>query len=431
VKVAAVAVLALAACGGGDLPPLALTTPHVRYHARAAADVPAGAGPWLEDFRTDLLTYFGALDAQRDTVIDYYVFDDQADLVNNTPCPTNCTSDPPVSVYTSHPLDDYELVHGFLSPLGGIPPYLIGEGTARAVSCYVRPPSYSTAVANWQDLIAQGDTPPQFAYGERVVPYLLDRFGPERFIAYYAGAHFTTDPGLFALEFERSFGVTFASVWDAALAMNGPLLKPICPCELEPLALGSSLELEYPGHAFYRPVNVPDGASLSITFARGSTAELQDCRHESLDTYLVSPNPTQLAGANVAVVKLTGDNYLRFDRRVGLTAAPGDWIHDSCSTEAPVAIAAGTVGLTVVAPHPGAAGSFFVGLSVEGARQVALSDAGAAAFVTIDVCSDCGLTTCTRLDATPRTVSGDGVLVIKPAPPAQGALYAGISVSFG
>ena len=425
-KVVILSALLLAGCGD-DLPPLMLTTAHVRYHARVPEDVPPEASAWLEDYRTDLLTYFGVLDSQRDAVIDYYRFSDAADLAANSPCPIACTGDQPVAIYTTSPLDSYELVHGFLAPIGDLPPYLIAEGAARNVSCYPHERVVADAtVSSWPDLVGQGASNTQIAYGEWVVRYLLDQFGPARFIKYYADAHATKDPALFALDFERSFGMTFTSVWNAALSQSK--VNPVCPCTLEPLTLDSNFVIEHPSGATYKPLDIPNEASLLLTLPPGSAPMLKDCANSVLQSRLA----TEINGTNLAVIKASGANYLSFPYGATerLTTAVGDWVSGACSTATPVPVSAATIGMAVVAPHTGEGSAYYLSLSFEGSRQVALRNAPDPVFGTFDLCTDCGLTTCSPLGTTPTAATGNVVVVIRLGLPGSGAEYAGTRLLF-
>jgi hypothetical protein len=205
-KAVVIFALAASACGN-DLPPLVLTTPHVRYHARSPDDLPDGASAWIEDFRADLLTYFGVVDSQRDTVIDYYLFRDNGDLVTNSPCPgVACTSGAsPAAVYTTRPLDDYELVHGFLNSIGGAAPYMIAEGAARNVSCY--PEELSS------NIVLPSTPVPQPASGSRISVFV---------------------------SFPYSAGSARALTWDG-LSVTSHWTGRMCPVPSEPRYWGSEL----------------------------------------------------------------------------------------------------------------------------------------------------------------------------------------------
>lgn len=428
-KIVIFLVLALAACGG-DLPPLILATPHVRYHARTPDELPTEGESWLEEYRADLLTYFGVFDAQHDSVIDYYRFRDNADLVQNSPCPRACTTEP-AAVYTVSPLDDYELVHGFLAPIGGLPPRMIGEGTARVVSCYSRDTVQSKGVSTWPEVVRQGDSADQYTYGQVVVRQLLDQFGPSQFIKYYADAHFTTDPGLFALDFERSVGVPFTPVWNAALSLAGPALKRTCPCTLDPLPLNSTFVLKHPGHAVYRPLELPDAGALLLTVPPGSSPSFKECANSGVGFPLVNTNA--LNGTNLAIVKASGKNYISFDYGAvsdHLATAVGDWVDETCSMAASVPVSTGTIGIAVLATYPGDDAPYYLNLSVAGSRQVALPFAIDSAFGTVDLCTDCSLNACSRLGTTPVTISGNGVLVLRPGTAVQGLTYTTAQISF-
>ena len=74
------------ACRQYDLPPLVATSAHFRYHARDDQQVPAGILDWLEAHRADVLTYLGVLQTQEHRVIDYYLYRDDADRDQNSPC---------------------------------------------------------------------------------------------------------------------------------------------------------------------------------------------------------------------------------------------------------------------------------------------------------------------------------------------------------
>jgi hypothetical protein len=260
-----------------------------------------------------------------------------------------------------------------------------------------------------------------------VVRYLLDQYGPSRFIRYYADAHPTKDPGLFALDFERSFDVTFTSVWNAAAKQSA--VNPICPCTLEPLALNSTFVLEHPSAAIYRPLDIPTGTSLLLTLSPRSAPILKDCANGAPQAWLA----TAMSGTNLAVIKVSGENYISFENGGAsdrLTTAVGDWVTDTCSTAAPVPVSAGARGLLVLAPQPGEGAAYYLSLSIDGSRQVTLPQDIDPAFGTVDLCSDCGLTTCSRLATTPVAASGNVVLVRRPGPPPSDAMYTGTGLLF-
>jgi hypothetical protein len=308
---------------------------------------------------------------------------------------------------------------------------MVAEGAAKNVSCYPGELfSYDTA-SSWQDLVSEDDSNTQIGYGQRVVRYLLDQYGPARFIKYYADAHFTKDPAIFALDFERSYGVTFNSVWDAASALNRSDVEPTCPCTLAPLPFDTPVAADFPGHAFYRPLDIPAGRSLLLTMAPGSLPELRDCANRNLHAYLTSRNPP-FDGANLAVVNLSGDNYLTVDQDLkDLTVTAGDWIGGSCTDVSPTSVQAGVKGLTVITRDLRGGVPYYLNLSIEGSRQIALAQAIDPSILTIELCADCGTNGCSLIGTTPTAASGNVVLVFRPGPAPTGTMYTGAAVSFG
>jgi hypothetical protein len=380
----------------------------VRYHARTADDVPVEASWWLEEFRLDLLTYFGVLDSQRNSVVDYYRFHDDADFARNSPCPARCTEG--TAVYSTRPLDEYELVHGFLGPIGNPPPYLIAEGTAPSVQCYPQDAVHVDEVSNWSDLVSEDKHNAQVVYGQMVVQYLLETYGPQKFIQYYRDAHFTHDPGLFALEFERSFGTTFTSIWNDALRAKVP--RPVCPCTLEPLPLNTTFDPEHPNSMVYRPLIIPDGTSLLLTLPPGNGPMLKECANQSVSVRLAGA----LNGTNLAVMKNVESSYLSFGVSERATTAVGDWISENCAAAGAISISADTIGLTIVATVSGA---LYLNLSVEGSRQIMLRNASTPTIDSVvELCGDCARSGCLTVGAVPMMVDGSSVLVV--TPPAGG-----------
>jgi hypothetical protein len=70
-----------------------------------------------------------------DLKVDYYKFLDKDDYFRNSECPNDsdsCARDS--AIFSPHPLQDHELVHAYLAPLG-FPPAFFVEGIASVLAC--------------------------------------------------------------------------------------------------------------------------------------------------------------------------------------------------------------------------------------------------------------------------------------------------------
>ena len=85
----------------------------------------------------------------------------------------------------------------------------------------------------------------------------------------------------------------------------------MCPCALNPVPLDATFDVAHGSSASYRPLDMPDDASVLLTLPAGSGPTLKDCGHRVLSQRLAR----DIRGTNLAVMKLVGTTTSRFRMR--------------------------------------------------------------------------------------------------------------------
>lgn len=197
---------------------------HFRYHSRNSDDsVCVAILEQLERHFEITQSYLG-FSWPKDRKVDYYKFLDEADYVSNSGCPDASAGCAPGStVMSCVTLQEHELVHAYLAPLG-FPPRAFVEGIAMVLACDVPIVTLLGDIAPWKQVVT---LPPKsngagvFIEAQWFVGYLLYRYGPERFLSLYEHL----DDELASAEqiastFELVYGETLDIVWNAALASS-------------------------------------------------------------------------------------------------------------------------------------------------------------------------------------------------------------------
>jgi hypothetical protein len=198
---------------------------HFRYHTRIDDPQPC------EAVLVQLERHFGLLQGYLGFAwpagrkVDYYKFVDQADYLANSGCSAgsdSCASDS--EVMSPHVLQDHELIHAYLAPLG-TPPAFFVEGAAGVLAC-----RHLFVVQNfkpWREVVTEAfGTKFGRAYyeGPWFVGYLLDRFGPASFLALYGRLDYrTATADTIAGEFASVYGESLDAVWNAGLDAGASL----------------------------------------------------------------------------------------------------------------------------------------------------------------------------------------------------------------
>ncbi|HEY5958104.1 MAG TPA: hypothetical protein VIV60_16185, partial [Polyangiaceae bacterium] len=152
---------------------------------------------------------------------DYYKFRDSADYSSNAECPIGSDSCAVEStVLSPHALEDHELIHAYLEPLG-TPPAFFVEGIASVLACR----SQWTLVSprEWKDvvLLPFTDRFSVYAEGPWFMGYLLHRYGPEALISLYERLDYAAATlEQIASSFKSLYGETLDTVWNDARASS-------------------------------------------------------------------------------------------------------------------------------------------------------------------------------------------------------------------
>src|SRR5205814_1470539 len=159
--------------------------------------------------------------------VTYYKFADTADFAAHNDCPTGsggCTTSES-AVQSVNGLDLHELVHAYLFATG-YPPNVLVEGVAVAVSCTADSYYTEKPTETWEqladDMFSTKDTVSVYRDGAWLVGYLLDVFGPQRFMTLYATLGSGVDSATMDAAFQAVYGQSLADIWAAALADTPP-----------------------------------------------------------------------------------------------------------------------------------------------------------------------------------------------------------------
>lgn len=202
-----------------DLPgPRLWESEHFRYHSRTDDQACEAVLEQLERHFELVQGYLG-FPWPPERKVDYYKFRDQADYLRYGQCPSgadSCTRGS--TVFSPHVLQDHELIHAYLAPLG-MPPAFFAEGVAAAFACdHVFEIEYPEP---WQEVVALpfGDRFMRtYLEGPWFVGYLLQRFGPEAFLSLYRQLDYqTATVDAISSVFESVYGEPLETVWNAGL----------------------------------------------------------------------------------------------------------------------------------------------------------------------------------------------------------------------
>ncbi len=174
----------------------------------------------------------------QDAPLRYRKFLDQADLRRRSHCSVvnaGCYfAQHGVESYRS--LDAHELVHAYTAPLGD-KPKLVEEGLAQALSCSGEPVAgvelaieAGWAQASWNSTLLR-DIDKLYRAGAVFVAYVIQVYGPERFMQFYASLDPRDEYAQAAPKFAAVLGTSLSEVWNAALANRSPDRACVYPIE--------------------------------------------------------------------------------------------------------------------------------------------------------------------------------------------------------
>jgi hypothetical protein len=289
---------------------------HFRYHTRADDSEPCEAVLVQLERHFELIQGYLGFSWPSGRKVDYYKFRDKADYLSSGFCPEDsdsCTRDS--EVMSPHVLQDHELIHAYLAPLG-MPPALFVEGAAVVLAC-----DHVFALQNfkpWQDVATEAfgvKFGRAYYEGTWFVGYLLDRFGPASFLALYGRLDYrTATADTMAAAFASVYGESLDAVWNASLASSDRIrCVNLWNCAGANLPLDGSIQpLE----------SACDGSANSRTFELDSDTDALILSHryflyaplscdEKLPTYVGGANESYEFGTvfNPTVVTIPAGKY--------------------------------------------------------------------------------------------------------------------------
>jgi hypothetical protein len=194
---------------------------HFRYHTRYGDEGACEAILEQLERHFELMQAYLGLSWPKGYKVDYYKFRDTPDYLSNAGCPGESDSCSVEStVLSPHPLEDHELIHAYLAPLG-IPPAFFVEGMASVLAC-----RSMWTLGNprpWREvvLLPFSDRFNVYAEGPWFMGYLLHHYGTEPLISLYDRLdHVAVSLDQISSAFESVYGETLDAAWNAALASS-------------------------------------------------------------------------------------------------------------------------------------------------------------------------------------------------------------------
>jgi hypothetical protein len=196
----------------------------------------------------------------------------------------------------------HELNHAYMeltTGTNGKPVPLLTEGFAEGIGCGQRTgPSGIAGTSGtllsdptpWQNLITGVGTSVSFRTegypeGALLVRYLIRTRGADAFVAYYEQAPEVRDPGLFADNFQRFWGMSIDAAW-SAMKIVGPgentYDSPLCPCSLPSIPLDQQLAVD-PATTPYWTIPGATGSTVALQGAPNFIVHDFDCLGQRFD----------------------------------------------------------------------------------------------------------------------------------------------------
>jgi len=275
---------------GLDLPDDSLlVSQHFRYHARMRDPPPCPEVlSGLEAHYAEMRAFLGF----PEQVIDYYLYRDENDMAQTSPCVALAACASGGTVHTTQEIHRHELIHAYLAVLGR-PPALIEEGIATVISCGGFEGASGAPTTPWRDLFQVnvthrkdelGPVTEVYVAGSRLTRWIIDSFGPERFVAFYGSARRGT-ADQFAHDFETCFGRSLDDVWAEEVAASKPGFL-LCPCNGDPWPRdGVPVGLERTCTGGHRPLLVDQDQAHAIDFA-GEGFSVWNCDRAGVSSLL-------------------------------------------------------------------------------------------------------------------------------------------------
>jgi hypothetical protein len=431
---ALLAVVVMAAgCGAPDLPSgRSWESRYFRYHTRSDDEAPCPAITSRLDRNFEVLRATLGFRWDPGWKVDYYKFRDPQDRDQHGTCPDGFNCAWPRHVESQRLFDEHELVHAYLNDTA-LPPLLLAEGLAQALSCTTARTTFNHVALEellvWRPDRANPSGPRAFydtAAG--FVGHLWKRYGAQRFMRLYRSLPRAAGRDQVNGAFLDVLGVTLEQAWADAFAVLDPQRGciPLWACAQDKLPVDGSMT-DWPAtctaDADARSFDLPADASLEVAY-QGVLAAPGACQ--------AGHAPVLFDGGGATAVTLTelpgGRYYIykdaRLDERIALSTLTVPLAGRSCTEQAPMVLGPLHARVWIALPEKSLPAA--VRLHGEGARQVPLhldfrDNRSVRMSVDAALCAGCGEdpSTCVPVPEVEGTVSfgGDQVLLVRSAAP--------------
>lgn len=406
--------LALASCQRDehyDLPSdVTWTSPHFSLHARAQdPSVCADALGTLEEFFAFLQGMFGLAWPEGQT-IHYYKFVDRPDFRANAPCPEGsgaCADQD--DVYSYSVFEQHELVHSFLRHFGS-PPALVTEGTAVAVACnrdIPDAPSLSLADAlHIQEPLRDHRI---YETGGRLVRYLLEHYGPSRFIRFYTSLGKHAGWREFDQALRDAFEAGADEIWAGVLTTRASCPAPFA-CSRPSLPLDGTVTKLSPicgVPTLHRTFSLPSDGEVALWAPSSSSiASCDSVRFSAIDATGVRRHDSHLALVALPAGRYYVEAPASNATQLAILATSRPWAGPECSTLEPFVVAAGQYP-DIAISIPGGVSEWTVKLSFDDPHLLRLlsPESSPRRKTIVTVCRDCDFRSvaCQSYDASSGT----------------------------
>lgn len=301
---------------------------HFDYRARDSdvAVCPDILGPLEEHFA--LLQGYLGFEWPAGRKVTYYKSVDSTDFSTNGGCGPGaggCAHGPSVS--SANALDPHELVHAYLSGSGD-PPRVLVEGIAVVLACGADSYASPKPTETWDQVptltVTPNDQVTAYSAGAWLVGYLLDGFGPQRFLSLYGSISEGADAAAMDAAVQSIYGQPLSTIWAAALSEAQPRNNCIWQCSHPALALdGATFDTSAGicGIDAFRTFTLRAAAPISF-LAKGAAFGIGPCGP------FAPPRDGLNGGAAGGMLALydlpAGSYYLEYGPAEGTITATGD-----------------------------------------------------------------------------------------------------------
>jgi len=423
----------LVACGGPELPSGRLwESAHFRYHTRADDPAPCPAITARLDHNFEVLRARLAFPWDPGAKVDYYKFRDAADRDQHGSCPDRFNCAWARHVESVNLFDEHELVHAYLNG-PQVPPLLLTEGLAQALSCRTERADFLRVTLDellvWRpdraNPLSRGDFYDTAAW---FVGYLWRKYGGERFLRLYRALPRHAGHAEISQAFMSTFGETVDAAWSAAFLAVDPQIGciPLWACEQPTLPVDGSI-VDWPATCTAdrdaRTFELAGPTSLRVIY-EGAMAFPGAC-----DTGRAPLLFEGIGNPSLTLTQLPAGRYYLYkdgsiSERIGLSKLESPLSGPSCAGQTPLDL--DQIHSRVSVALPEAALPVAVRLRSSARRNGFLSidfrdNHSVVMKVDVALCPGCGedASTCRPVTSSqdPATLEGDQVLLVREAEP--------------